>query len=200
MSIRLRNCKGEGITSQMIGIVIGTIVLMYGASKGYQQLQRSRVVSVESDFRVIAADLETAIAEIGIFDEKADSDNFDTLADKYSTYLKTLNSDYLHTQVGVTECKKESEVTDELRTCVITSNGFYVRTATKDSWGTEYRLVYTESEDVGRTFAIFSAGPNGRFDTENIDTVNDKKYDDISCIISIKNTSLDKEITFDRFL
>lgn len=212
MNIRLRNRKGEGLSSQSIAIIVGIILMTLGATYGGLQLVKSRKTKVDSDFRMISSDVLTAISEVGLFDSISEDDDFDSLSEKYTSYLRTLNRDYLHTQICFEEVKELSEISAlsqaereevERKTCVITPNGFYGRTTTKDPWDTPYRFAYVESDTVGRTFVLFSAGGNGIFDTPIVNSLDGEKlnkYDDIVCVVKIKDTSNDKEITFDKFL
>lgn len=204
MSFRIQNNKGMALAEIVVVIAIMGLITATAVSGLGNSVQNARKSTVENDMRLLASNLEVAVNEIGMF-EIVEGMTDEEISKLYFRYMRRIEDEYSNTKFSMIGTVDESTGTEEEKSenMVVLEDGFYINTEMKDPWSSTYRLYYRDNAKIGKIFSLLSAGPNGKYDTYGINSTNEKttkEYDDIVCVISIKDNAFDRDVSFDKFV
>lgn len=180
----IKNNKGFSLPELAIVISVMMVLMVVGTKYIGSAVNSTRISTCENDLRVAASDLEVSLNEIG----KANYRELEAEKEiDVKEYLKKLQKMYLHTEF-------------DLDTLVLTTNGFRVTTTLQDPWQLPYLLDYKYTEEYGSVYSIISGGNNGIYEADKVNTLEEKalsRFDDVVCIIRVKENNLDRVVSFD---
>ena len=123
---------GFSLTELVVVIVIIGILATIGVGFGGKQISKSRMLTVESNLRIVAGDIESAVTDMGFLESVTDAPSVKKYFDKWDAIYLTspLDTDNISCiEVGGPFGADYSGV-------IISTKGY------KDSWDNEIQIIY----------------------------------------------------------